>query len=62
MKNLTPKLVHELLEKIEIDERIVDEYGKKSQEVVLHYRFIGKVDELRGNLTEKLLLGLVGMV
>lgn len=48
LKNLTPELVRELLERIEIGERIVDEYGKKSQEVVLHYRFIGKVDELMG--------------
>ena len=48
LKNLTPELVRELLEKIEIGERIVDEYGKKSQEVVFHYRFIGKVDELMG--------------
>jgi hypothetical protein len=42
--NLTPEKVRELLERIEISEKTIDEDGEKTQKVRLFYRFVGALE------------------
>ena len=41
LENLTPERVRELLERIEISEKVQNENGEKTQDVRLFYRFVG---------------------
>ena len=45
-EELTPTLLRELVEKIEVHNVIIDKSGERHQEVDIYYRFAGKVEPL----------------
>ena len=44
---LTPHILNELIEKIVVHEKVVAEDGSKSQQVDIHYKFIGCINRKR---------------
>ena len=44
IQELTPHILNELVEKIVVHEKKVEEDGSKSQMVEIHYKFVGCID------------------
>lgn len=44
IQELTPHILNELIEKIVVHEKKVEEDGSKSQMVEIHYKFVGCID------------------
>ena len=49
IQELTAQILNELIEKIVVHEKVIDEDGTKSQQVDIYYKFIGCINQRRNS-------------